>query len=184
MIQWIQNVDNNLLGFIQANLHNPVFDKIMPFISMIGNVGAVWIAIAIVFLLIPGYRKYGIMIVCGVLLTALTGEVILKNLVERVRPCNVNTLVPMLIARPTDFSFPSGHTSSSFAATVVIWKANRKFGVIALLLAFLIAFSRLYLYVHYPSDILTGMVLGLICGTAAIYIVSRAGGKARVMRSK
>lgn len=168
---WIQMIDNNILDFIQANLHNSILDKIFPLISMIGDVGAVWIAIAIVFLFIPKYRMYGIMIVLAVLLTALTGEVVLKPLIERVRPCNFNTLVPMLISRPTDYSFPSGHTSASFAATIIIWKTNRKFGTFAALLAFFIAFSRLYLYVHYPTDILAGMTLGLLCGAAAIGVI-------------
>jgi undecaprenyl-diphosphatase len=168
MLQWIQNIDNNFLEFIQTYLHSPVLDKTMPFISMLGNVGAVWIAIAVAFLLISRYRKYGIIMIGALLVSALLGEVVLKQLVERVRPCNQNTLVPMLIARPRDFSFPSGHTSSSFAAASVIWKANRKFGMMAYLLALLIAFSRLYLYVHYPSDILAGMVLGLTCGALSI----------------
>jgi len=168
----IQNLDNNILAYIQANLHNILFDKMMPLISRIGDISAIWLLIAGVFLLIPRYRKYGIMIVIAALLAAFIGEVVLKNLVERVRPCNLNTLFPMLIPRPTDFSFPSGHTSASFAATVIIWKANRKFGVLALLLAFLIAFSRLYLYVHYPTDILAGMVLGLLCGLASIALIN------------
>lgn len=172
MVQWIQSIDNNILGFVQANLHNVILDKILPFISMIGNDGAIWVAIAAVFLSISKYKKYGIMIVVAVLLSALSGEVVLKPLLARVRPCNLNTFVPMLIPRPADYSFPSGHTSASFAATFIIWKANRNFGVFALLLAFFIAFSRLYLYVHYPTDILAGMVLGLLCGAAAIGVIN------------
>ncbi len=173
MLQWIQNLDNQSVSFIQAHLHGPVLDKLMPFISRIGNLGAIWLAIAVIFLLIPKYRKHGIMIVLGVLLAALTGELVLKHLVQRVRPCNVNSLVPMLIARPADFSFPSGHTSASFAATVVMWKANKKLGIAALLLAVLIAFSRLYLFVHYPTDILAGAALGLACGMIAVKLYNK-----------
>ncbi len=172
MLQCIQNMDNNLLGFIQTNLHNPLFDKIMPLISAVGDAGTVWIVIAAIFLFIPRYRKYGLMVICGILLTAIIGEGVLKHLVQRARPCNLNPLVPMLIPRPSDFSFPSGHTSSSFAATIIIWKANKKFGVMALVLAVLIAFSRMYLYVHFPTDVLAGMALGLLCGLVAAYIVS------------
>lgn len=163
MTLWIQNIDNTILNFIQANLHNLLFDKMMPLISRIGDISTIWLIVAVVFLLIPKYRKYGMMIVFAVLLAAFIGEVVLKNLVERVRPCNINTVFPILIPRPTDFSFPSGHTSSSFAAATIIWKAKRKFGILALLLASFIAFSRLYLYVHYPTDILAGLVLGLLC---------------------
>ena len=171
MILWIQNIDNAVLNFIQANLHNLLFDKMMPLISRIGDISTIWLIVAVIFLLIPKYRKYGILIVLAILLAAFTGEVVLKNLVERVRPCNMNTAFPMLIPRPTDFSFPSGHTSASFAAATIIWKAKRKFGIFALLLASLIAFSRLYLYVHYPTDILAGMVLGLLCGLTVIAVI-------------
>jgi len=171
MLQWIQNTDNILLNFIQFHFHSPILDKALPFISMIGNLGAVWLVIAAILLCIPRYRKYGIMIVLAILLAALTGEAILKPMFARIRPCNLNIYVPMLIQRPTDFSFPSGHTSASFAATSIIWKANKKFGVLALLFALLMGFSRLYLYVHYPTDILAGLILGLLCGATIIYIV-------------
>lgn len=172
MLQWIQNIDNNLIGFIQSSLHTPLLDQIMPLISLIGNLGTVWVVIAVIFLFIPRYRKFGIMVICAVLFTTLTGEVVIKQLVQRIRPCNLNSFVPMLIPRPLGFSFPSGHTSSSFAATMILWKANKKFGAFALMLAVLIAFSRMYLYVHFPTDILAGIALGLLCGLAAIYIVS------------
>jgi undecaprenyl-diphosphatase len=171
MLIWIQNVDNNIIGFVQTNLHNSIFDVMMPLFSFIGNNGAVWLIIAVIFLFFPKYRKYGIMIALGLFLTDLIGEVTLKPLIARVRPCNLNTNVLMLISRPVDFSFPSGHTSTSFSATIVIWRSNRKFGVFALLLAMLIAFSRLYLYVHYPTDLLAGAVLGMFCGAAAMGLI-------------
>ena len=96
----------------------------------------------------------------------LTGNMILKPLVARMRPFTVNTAIELLIPPPTDFSFPSGHTYASFASATAICRNNRKIGVPALILASLIAFSRLYLYVHYPSDVLGGAVVGLAAAWA------------------
>lgn len=169
---WIQNTDNAILNFIQLYWHNSVLDKFFPLITWLGESGAVWIAVSLVLLCTRKYRKYGMMLFVALLLVGLTGEVILKPLIARVRPCNFNTAMPMLIARPTDYSCPSGHTSSSFAAVVVLWKSNRKFRIPVLLLAVLIAFSRMYLYVHYPSDVLAGMALGLLCGITAVAVFS------------
>lgn len=167
-------MDSSILNFIQLYWHNSVLDKIFPPITFIGESGAVWIAIALVFLCMRKYRKYGIMLLLALVFVGVTGEVILKPLIARIRPCNFNPSMHMLIARPRDFSCPSGHTSSSFAALVVIWKANRKFRIPAAILAVLIAFSRMYLYVHYPSDVLFGMVLGLLCGITALIVIPYA----------
>jgi undecaprenyl-diphosphatase len=89
---------------------------------------------------------------------------ILKPLVARIRPCDVNTAVQLLIARPTDYSFPSGHTAASFAATFALYFSRKKLWIPAIGLAVLISFSRLYLYVHYPTDILAGVMIGIIMG--------------------
>ncbi len=176
-MQWIQSFDNIVLQFIQSHMTNPILDKISPFVSTIGNLGAIWLLIAGLLFFIPRYRKYGIMIVLAILLAALTGEVILKPLIARIRPCNVNPGIPLLIPRPMDFSFPSGHTSASFAATSIIWKANKKLGLPALLFALLMGFTRLYLYVHYPSDILAGLILGLLCGITVLCIIKITSNK-------
>jgi undecaprenyl-diphosphatase len=173
MLQWIQSIDNTVIFFVQNYFHNPALDNLMVFLSTIGNTGAVWLLLAALFLFFPRYRKYGVMILLALLFTSLTGEILLKHLVQRVRPCNADLLMPMLISRPNSFSFPSGHTSSSFAAALVIWTANKRFGIFAAVLALLIAFSRLYLFVHYPSDILAGLLLGLLCGALSIRIIDR-----------
>lgn len=169
---WIQDTDNAILNFIQLYWHNPVLDKFFPVITWLGEYGALWVAVTLVLLLTHKYRNYGIMLLFALILVGLTGEIILKPLIARMRPCNFNMAMPMLVARPTDYSCPSGHTSSSFAAVVVLWKANRKFRIPVLLLAVLIAFSRMYLYVHYPSDVLAGLALGLLCGITAVAVFS------------
>ena len=106
---------------------------------------------------------------CGVII----GNGILKNLVRRSRPCWIDTTIPLLIANPTDFSFPSGHTLASFEAAVMIFLHNKKFGIPALLLAMLIGFSRLYLFVHFPTDVLGGAILGTIISVCTYYIYNR-----------
>ena len=94
--------------------------------------------------------------------TLLFGELTLKNIICRLRPCNVFTDFPMLIARPTSYSFPSGHTSSSFAAALILTLRHKKIGWLAYIPAVLIAFSRIFLFVHYPTDVLAGILLGTL----------------------
>lgn len=100
---------------------------------------------------------------------------ILKNLVARVRPCDVNTTVQLLIPRPEDYSFPSGHTAASFATTAALFFAGKKkkLWIPALGLSVLIAFSRLYLYVHYPTDVLGGLLVGILCGWIGAQLVNQ-----------
>jgi undecaprenyl-diphosphatase len=113
----------------------------------------------------------GIMLLGSLLLCFLLGNLLLKPLVGRIRPCDIHSSIPLLIARPTDYSFPSGHTMSSFAAANIIFHANVELGIAAYILALLIAFSRLYLYVHYPSDVLAGMILGLFVSASFLWIM-------------
>ena len=170
MINFITNIDFSILDFIQNHLRNGVLDWLMTKISMLGNAGVIWIVISIVLLSIKKYRKCGISLVIGLLLGLLIGNIILKPLVARPRPCWINSDIALLIASPKDFSFPSGHTLSSFIAAIILLKEDKKFGYVAMILAILIAFSRMYLYVHFPSDILSGVVLAILIGFAAIRI--------------
>ena len=138
----------------------PLLDFLMPKITVLGNAGAIWIAAAIGLLCTKKYRRQGLLLLAGIVLGTLLGVAGLKNLVARPRPCWLDASVPLLIAAPTDYSFPSGHTLISAIGAVLLTKTDRRFGYIAIPLAVLIAFSRLYLYVHFPSDILGGAVLG------------------------
>lgn len=99
----------------------------------------------------------------------LVGNVCLKNLIARPRPCWLDSSVRLLIADPTDYSFPSGHTLSSVIGATILTKTDRRFGYAAIPLAALIAFSRLYLYAHFPSDVLAAAVLGVMIGELAFY---------------
>lgn len=157
-----------ILYAIQS-IRNPIFDSIMIFFSKSGDRGFIWIAIGLVFLCLEKYRKCGIILLLSLLLSVLLGNVILKHLVARERPCWIDGNVLLLIANPRDYSFPSGHTFSSFAAAAAIFFSHRDIGWIALVLAAMIAFSRLYLFVHYPTDVIGGVIFGI----ATAYIVTR-----------
>jgi undecaprenyl-diphosphatase len=145
-------------------------DIVMPIFTKLGSGGLIWVTVSLLFLDSRRYRTDGFELILSLLLCVLLGNLILKPLIGRSRPCDKNLEVPLLIARPTDYSFPSGHTLSSFASAIVIFHVNDTWGFAAVILAFFIAFSRLYLFVHYPSDILAGILIGMSIGTAAIWV--------------
>ncbi|MBQ2803060.1 MAG: phosphatase PAP2 family protein [Lachnospiraceae bacterium] len=149
----------HILHMIQS-WHQEWLSPFMVFFSTIANKGIGWILLCLVLLAIPRTRKCGWVMACAMLLTLILGEQLLKNLVARKRPCVVDTSVELLIPRPRSYSFPSGHTANSFAPAVSLFLFYRKPGMIALLIAAVIAFSRMYLFVHYPTDILGGILLG------------------------
>lgn len=170
----IQTIDIKVLRLIQKHMKCSLFDAIMPYISLVGNVGAVWATVMVVFFFIPYYREAGVIMffvlaACGVLT-----NFVLKPLVARPRPCHTYLEQPLLVTRPSDYSFPSGHTMSSFGAALIIYNADTMLGIVAFVFAFLMAFSRLYLFVHYPSDVLTGMVLGVSAATEPLILVFAA----------
>ena len=158
------NFDWTILHWIQNTLVCPAMDFLMPKITLLGNGGAIWILAAVVLFATKKYRKYGAFLLAGLALGVLVGNLTLKPLVARPRPCWLDESVQLLIANPTDYSFPSGHTLSSVISATVLTKTNWKFGLAAIPLAALIAFSRLYLYVHFPTDILGAAVLGVGIG--------------------
>ncbi len=156
-----------ILDLIQSDLRCAFLDTLMPLISALGNGGMIWFLWSVLLLLFPKSRRTGTTMAAGLFLEIFCCNVVLKPLIGRVRPCDVNTTVQLLISRPTDYSFPSGHTGSAFAAASVLCLERRRGRFAAWILAVLIAFSRLYLYVHYPTDVLAGMMLGSMAGYAA-----------------
>ncbi len=161
------------LDFLQT-IHTPLLDKILAFITSLGNAGIIWIVLAVVLLILSKTRKAGIIVAAALLADLILCNLILKNLVARVRPYDVNTAIAILIKKPLDFSFPSGHTAASFAAMTALFLAKmKKAWIAALILAVLIAFSRLYFYVHYPTDVLGGIVVGILSGVIGYAIVEK-----------
>ncbi|HHZ06605.1 MAG TPA: phosphatase PAP2 family protein [Clostridiales bacterium] len=151
------------LVFIREYIQNPIFNILMPLFSFIGEYGMIWILIGGALICGKKSRPYGIMLLIAISVSYVLGEVMLKNIVCRVRPCNVFTDVSMIVKRPDSFSFPSGHSSSSFCASTILLLYDKRIGIPALGLAGCIAFSRLYLFVHYPTDVLAGILLGISC---------------------
>lgn len=168
----ITGFDLKILDFIAENVRNPFLDKIMPAITGLGSAGIVWIVIGIVLLFFNRYRRAGVSVLVSLLFSLLICNIIIKPLVARIRPFDVNTAVTLIITKPTDYSFPSGHTSAAFAATVaVLLGKHKRIGAAMLVLALVLAFSRLYLYVHYPTDVLCGMIIGTVCGVFGYSVV-------------
>lgn len=154
------SLDQSILYWIHDNLSCGVLDMLMPKLTLLGSGGAIWLLAAAIMLCTKKYRRQGVILLAGLAAGVLVGNVCLKNLIARPRPCWLDDSVKLLIPIPTDYSFPSGHTLSSVVGATVLTKTNRRFDWAAIPLAALIAFSRLYLFVHYPSDILAGAVLG------------------------
>lgn len=168
---FIMGLEIQILDWIQ-NLHGPVGDAFWPLVTRLGDAGIIWILLAAVLLIIPRTRKSGVVLAVALCVDLVLCNRILKPVIARVRPFDVNTAVSLLIPKPGDFSFPSGHTAASFTAAAALYFAGeKKLWKPALALASLIAFSRLYLYVHYPTDILGGMAAGVIAGFMGFVIV-------------
>lgn len=159
-------------------LHFPLLNYIMIFITSLGNGGLIWI-VAALFLIFQNknmLKREGFTIAVALIIFSVLGLLILKPIIARPRPF-IAQGVDILIKEPMGFSFPSGHTGSSFAAASVIYFYNKKRGLLVLILATLIAFSRMYLFVHYPSDIVGGLILGIISSRIAIKITNEISRK-------
>ncbi len=162
-MNFIQNVDLDILNFIQHNIRTSFLDSVMPSITTLGNSGIIWIVIAIILLFMKKYRKVGILMLITLIFTHALGSGIIKNIVKRPRPFILIDNIELLIKKPSGFSFPSGHASIAFASATILSYYIKKTRIPIFILAFIIAFSRLYLFVHYPSDVLVGAILGIIC---------------------
>lgn len=169
----LQRFDNSILLYIKDNMHGIIMDKSMVISTYLGNGGVIWIIIIVLLMINKKYRKIGFMALGALILSTILGEEILKNVVKRTRPSEAIAAWNLLIAKPLSYSFPSGHTTSSFAVAGVLAKYFKRYAFGFLGLASLIGFSRVYLYVHYPTDVLAGMVLGLMCSGIVIYFFDR-----------
>ena len=162
MADFIYNIDLSILFSLQEHMKSPALDQAMVFITSLGNAGYLWIILAFLFLFHKNYQRCGIYLTLSLFFTTYLCENLLKPMFGRIRPCHLYPNISMVIARPHSPSFPSGHTMVGFAAATVIFYFHRKLGIAAYVIAFFIAFSRLYLFVHYPTDILGGIVFGLL----------------------
>ncbi|MBO5747256.1 MAG: phosphatase PAP2 family protein [Clostridia bacterium] len=164
-----------ILNFIQDNFKCGFLDWFMPKITLLGEDGIFWIAVAVILLIPKKCRKVGIMMGVALLLGFLIGNMTLKPLIGRVRPYDMPGVdIDLLVGHLGDKSFPSGHTLACFEAATVLMLNDKRFGIPALIGAILVGLSRIYLYVHYPTDVLAGAVLGIAFGVLGCYIVNWA----------
>lgn len=170
----VQSFDYSVLSFIQEQLRGPVLNPILQFITHLGDAGFIWIVIAVLCLIRRSTRRCGVTMLIALLLGLLIGNVLLKNLIARPRPfITYEELVPLI--SQSGWSFPSGHSLSSFTAATAVFYHHKKAGILCYLLAAAIAFSRLYVGVHYPSDVVCGALIGIIIGILSGFAVSRLG---------
>lgn len=152
--------------------HTDWLDAVMVFVTKLGDAGLLWIGIGLILAIIPKTRKCGILVLISMAVSFLLGNLILKNLIGRARPFHVDNSVTLLIPEPSEYSFPSGHTLNGFTASVMIFLHYKKPGILAIIFAALIAFSRMYLFVHYPTDIIGGIALGIF-DAVLVYMVAK-----------
>lgn len=162
-------MDVTILKYVQNHFHNRFTDLFFPFLSRIGNAGAVWLMIAIYLGNSRKTRNYAFMLFFSLALAHIISQ-ILKPLIGRPRPFITYPVDSLLIHTPGGYSCPSGHSASSFAAATVLWIFNNCLGLAALTLALMIAFSRIFLFVHYPSDTMIGSILGVLCAIFILYL--------------
>lgn len=186
---WAVSFDLPILDWIRDSLTHPILDTLMPPVTTLGNGGIIWILLALVLLLIPKHRAAGIRMAVALLMGLLVCNLGMKPLFARIRPFDFQweycgRVIDLLIAAPQDYSFPSGHTIASFEAATVLLLYRRKWGIPALILAVLIAFSRLYLYVHYPTDVICSVILGVLIGILACKLVDLISRKYKLGETK
>ena len=177
MMEWIMDMDSRILLFFQDVVRDPVLTPVFTVITTLGNGAVIWILISLCLLLSKKTQKTAFMCAVAMLVSLLVNNLALKNIVGRIRPYEmVQGLIP-LIGRPGDYSFPSGHSASSFAAAgVMVRRLPRWAGIPLFLLAVMISLLRLYVGVHYPTDVLAGVAIGLGLSYLAEWIWKRQKG--------
>lgn len=180
MSDFIINFDVAVYKFFES-IVSPVLDVVVTFITYLGDNGIFWIALSLILLIPKKTRKLGVYVAGGLLMATVINNLGLKELFARVRPFNFDGwpesyqyVYPDLVAKPGSLSFPSGHTSTSIGAALpFLMKANKKAGIPIFIVAILIGLSRIYVHVHYPTDVLAGMIVGVIAGLLAVLLLDK-----------
>ena len=182
LLDIIHAFDYGILVQIADHWRGGLSDTVWAVISMLGNGGVIWIVAAVILLFFRKTRRAGAAMLVALLIGLLVGNVLLKEWVMRPRPFVTHPDLTALLDPGDEWSFPSAHTLSGFAAATALWFFHRKSSIPAYLMAALIAFSRLYASVHYPTDILAGALLGILCGLLAGWLTDRAADKIHTIR--
>ncbi|MCL1848889.1 MAG: phosphatase PAP2 family protein [Clostridiales bacterium] len=172
MLTGLDQLEFRILDWIADTFQSGWIDSLAPMVSFLADGGWFWILLAVALLFWKPGRKVGLTMALALILSFLVCNVTLKPLVGRARPFDLNPSVRLLIPKPADYSFPSGHTQSSFAAATAIYRNKRLPGAAALALAALIGLSRLYLYVHFVTDVLAGALIGYLLGCLADTLIN------------
>jgi undecaprenyl-diphosphatase len=162
-------MDVTILNYVQDHCHNRFTDVFFTFLSRMGNGGAIWFCFAFYLFSTPHQKQYALMIFFAIAFSHLISQ-ILKPIIGRPRPFVTYPGKQLLIHTPGGYSCPSGHSATSFAAATVLSMVGLQFAVAAFLLAFGIAFSRVFLFVHYPSDTIIGAALGVFCSILIMFL--------------
>lgn len=171
MMFLLATIDLAILEWLQANLHHPILDAIFLSITALGNYGLVWVLLGLALILTKKYRHIGITLMLALAFSFVVTNLVLKNMVQRPRPFISYDYLKALMSNASGYSFPSGHATSAFAAAMVFYKYLPKYKVVFFGIASLVAFSRLYLLVHYPTDVIAGSMLGIISGWVAYRLI-------------
>ena len=180
----ILQMDSSILLWIQGSVRNGFLTPIMNVITHLGDKGILWIVITLALLAFRKTRRIGICCAISMVVGLVVTNLIIKNWAARVRPYEVIEGLECLVGAQKDFSFPSGHATNSFACACVLLKLTpKKYGVPALIMAILISLSRLYVGVHYPTDVLCGVVIGICSAVLALWLVPKLEDKFPKMKN-
>lgn len=170
-LKMINKFDEYTLFLVRNYLKNKYLDVVMRGFTMLGNLGLIWFSIAFALLANKSSRLAGEVVILTLFISTFIGEVLIKHIVRRIRPCNKQLFnLKMLVRKPMSYSFPSGHTLTSFASAEVLSVFFAQYSFIFLSVALLIGVSRVYLYVHFPTDVIAGILIGLFCSRLVLYI--------------
>lgn len=163
------SIELNILLWIQDHLTHPLLDTFFIFITTLGDAGILWILIGLFFLLQKKHRRLGLLILLALIGSLTVTNGLLKNWVARPRPY---TLYPfdLLIDKNPEYSFPSGHTSAAFAAAWMVYMNKKRLGIYMVTLATLMGLSRIYLFMHYPTDVIAGGLVGILIAEGVYYL--------------
>lgn len=185
ILNTLLNLDGQILLFIQNYLR---FEELTPWVvrlTKLGNMGIVWIVISILLLFPKKTRRAGILSLLALLGSLCVTNFFLKNYVARIRPYEVVNGLNCLVEKAKDWSFPSGHSSAAFASAMVIYKSRpKRLGIPCMILAFLIALSRLYVGIHYPSDVICGAIIGALIGLIVFWLFGEREYKKKARRAR
>ncbi|MBQ9978456.1 MAG: phosphatase PAP2 family protein [Clostridia bacterium] len=170
-------LDFNILFWIQNFIRNDVFDVIIPFYTSLGEDGIIWIVLGLILLIPKKYRKTGIMVLGALVVMLVVNNIVLKNLIARPRPCWTYPEMVQLVHNPSSYSFPSGHTTSAFAVAFTVFSQHKRLGKLIIVMASVMAFTRLYVFVHFPTDIYGGILVAMAITTFVCFMEKKISPK-------